>query len=54
MGDCYKENETGDIAKYAFRAIFECYDDAFIYAMDSWLNVHEVKMENGEVYYEVY
>lgn len=43
-----------ELPEICFHAIFEDYDDAFVYAWDNWLNVHIHKTDDGKEFYEVY
>lgn len=46
-------DEKNEFPEICFHAIFQDYNDAFIYAWDNWLNIYVHEDEDGNEYYEV-
>lgn len=46
-------DEKNEFPEICFHAIFQNYNDAFIYAWDNYLNIYVHEDEDGNEYYEV-
>lgn len=46
-------DEKNGFTEICFHAIFQDYNDAFIYAWDNYLNIYVHEDEDGNEYYEV-